>query len=424
MNNALVQTNSSMSYVDARWRWDRACFQLGQEVPDVPVYSLQQANARAILNREWDHHRQTSRSTYKWDHKELFDITVINKLTASDYRSFIIDKLDADVYSPFCSPGIHAVPKEFTQADHIIINCYPWGKTEQDTILINNGEAVERKQVHSIHKWEAQIVMTRTKDGCHFHGITPSGNKHFHSKEFVSTVEYENRRSSSDWKREIIDECSRRLFEGVFKTNDLEEIWLSKDDVIIEKEIDESDESTRYYVAFYYINVEQPTKADVITWKKEALKKEIERARQEGVYRLRNPQRHVNIGRSRSFTVKTPPELKALKTLRDLITERDYRRYLTNGFIMVKGKSGLYYQIFCDNRNIQVWKNNQKAFSICIHTDKSCPPTDHVINCKLLIEFDEQEVWKNGNVSGELGRMMARDNLVDSKWHLVIEGVA
>ena len=132
--------------------------------------------------------------------------------------------------------------------------------------------------------------------------------------------------------------------------------------------------------------------------------------------------RRYNV-RQRPVISNTPAEDKAIKTLRDLISEKEYRRYITNGFIMVQGKSGLYYQVFADQRNIQVWKNNQKQFSICIHTVRECPPTDHVINCKLLIEFDEQEVWKGGNVSGsglgELGRISHDSKIVEDNWNLI-----
>lgn len=89
-------------------------------------------------------------------------------------------------------------------------------------------------------------------------------------------------------------------------------------------------------------------------------------------------------------------ECKALRTLRDLISEKSYRRYITNGFIMVKGKD-CYYQVFRDSRHTRVYQNNKFIKEICINTSKDCPPTDHVINLKLLIEFDEKEFWNSGN---------------------------
>lgn len=108
----------------------------------------------------------------------------------------------------------------------------------------------------------------------------------------------------------------------------------------------------------------------------------------------------VKMGRSRSAVRTTNPnELKAQRTLRDHLTERAFRRYMTNGFIMVQGRSGLYYQIFNDRRHTMVYdKNNRKVGEICINTDSVCPPTDHVINIKTMVELDEISVWKGGNL--------------------------
>jgi hypothetical protein len=92
-------------------------------------------------------------------------------------------------------------------------------------------------------------------------------------------------------------------------------------------------------------------------------------------------------------------EEKARDTLRDMLTEKDWRRYLTNGFIMVRGASGYWYQIFhsyCER--VRVYKDGKRVKDICIHTDRTCPPTDHVINMKVLIEMDEAAMWANGNV--------------------------
>ena len=94
----------------------------------------------------------------------------------------------------------------------------------------------------------------------------------------------------------------------------------------------------------------------------------------------------------------SPEEQRARDFLRDLITERDWRRYVTNGFIMVKGDH-YWYQIFNSGRNIQVYHKGKRTHYICIHTDRTCPPTDHVLNMKLLVEIDERQIWLGGNVS-------------------------
>ena len=95
----------------------------------------------------------------------------------------------------------------------------------------------------------------------------------------------------------------------------------------------------------------------------------------------------------------SPAEQKARDTLRDLLSEADWRGYLTNGFIVVRGPSGRRYQIFRDQRRTVVWGQGRQLATICIHTDAQCPPTDHVLNLKILVELDEDAVWAGGNVT-------------------------
>lgn len=92
-------------------------------------------------------------------------------------------------------------------------------------------------------------------------------------------------------------------------------------------------------------------------------------------------------------------ELKARDCLRDMLSEADWRRYVTNSFLMVRGESGKWYQLFENGERIRVYLKGQYIGSICIHTDGGCPPTDHVIAMKLLIELDEDALWVEGNVS-------------------------
>lgn len=96
---------------------------------------------------------------------------------------------------------------------------------------------------------------------------------------------------------------------------------------------------------------------------------------------------------------KSPSEMKARDTLRDLISERDWRNYVMNGFLMIQGPSGKRYQVFNDQRRIRVFEGRENTYELCIHTDRQCPPTDHVLNLKLFIEFDEDSVWKASNAT-------------------------
>ena len=91
-------------------------------------------------------------------------------------------------------------------------------------------------------------------------------------------------------------------------------------------------------------------------------------------------------------------ELKAQETLRDMISESDWRKYVTNGYVMVKGQSTKWYQVFRDRR-LAVYEGGKKICELCIHS-QNCPPTDHVINMKTLLELDEGAVWAGSNAYG------------------------
>lgn len=88
-------------------------------------------------------------------------------------------------------------------------------------------------------------------------------------------------------------------------------------------------------------------------------------------------------------------EERARNTLRDMLSEADWRRYVTNGFVMVRGPSSRWYQIFRSER-IRVYENNRHTGYLCIHSE-DCPPSDHVIAMKILIEFDEDALWAGAN---------------------------
>ncbi len=93
-----------------------------------------------------------------------------------------------------------------------------------------------------------------------------------------------------------------------------------------------------------------------------------------------------------------PSEQKARESLREILLESEYRRYVTNGFIMVRGPSGRHYQVFRDRRHTEVYYRGKKAYSLCIRTAGECPPSDHVLNLKLRLEYDEESVWTGSNI--------------------------
>ncbi len=93
-------------------------------------------------------------------------------------------------------------------------------------------------------------------------------------------------------------------------------------------------------------------------------------------------------------------EQVAIETLRETITEREFRKYIKYGFVLVKGKSGDTYQVFRNRSHTKVWRNGKVIEEVCvrIRSDQKVPPTDNVIAFKTMIETDEQEFKKIANV--------------------------
>ena len=94
----------------------------------------------------------------------------------------------------------------------------------------------------------------------------------------------------------------------------------------------------------------------------------------------------------------TDAEVKARETLRDIISEADWRRYVTNGYLLIKGASGKVYQVFANHsgRHTKVYEKGACKFELCIHSE-GVPDSDHVLNCMLMIQNDEDDFIKQCN---------------------------
>jgi len=104
--------------------------------------------------------------------------------------------------------------------------------------------------------------------------------------------------------------------------------------------------------------------------------------------------------RNRPIPMKVPEnELTAQETLREYITEKEFRKYLRFGFVCIKGKSGKTYQIFRNRSHTKVWEDGKLIEEICIHIkDSKIPPTDSVIAFRTMIQSSEEDFRKMGNV--------------------------
>lgn len=89
----------------------------------------------------------------------------------------------------------------------------------------------------------------------------------------------------------------------------------------------------------------------------------------------------------------------ALETLREMITEAVFRKYLKYGYVVVKGASGDYYQIFRNRSHTRVWRGGKIIEEVCVRiADTSIPATDSVIAFITMIKASEEDFKKSGNV--------------------------
>lgn len=102
----------------------------------------------------------------------------------------------------------------------------------------------------------------------------------------------------------------------------------------------------------------------------------------------------------RNLRADTEAERTAQDTLRELITEEEFRRYMKHGFILIRGLSGDVYQVFRDQHHTKVWRKGQVVEEVCIRLsgDAKAPPTDNVIAFMTMISADEYAFKRAGNL--------------------------
>ena len=92
-------------------------------------------------------------------------------------------------------------------------------------------------------------------------------------------------------------------------------------------------------------------------------------------------------------------ERRAMDTLREVISEEEFRKYLRYGFVLVRAKSGAVYQIFKNQSHTKVWVGGKMVEEVCIRIkDEAIPRTDRVVALKAIVETSEEEFKKLGNV--------------------------
>jgi len=91
-------------------------------------------------------------------------------------------------------------------------------------------------------------------------------------------------------------------------------------------------------------------------------------------------------------------EAVAMDTLREMISENQYQRYLKYGFVSVQGRSG---DVFLVSRHChtKVLRGGKIVEEVCLYLkgDVATPPTDGVIARLVMIQADEEAFKKAGN---------------------------
>lgn len=87
-------------------------------------------------------------------------------------------------------------------------------------------------------------------------------------------------------------------------------------------------------------------------------------------------------------------EERARQTLRRIIGEQAYKRFIRDGFITVVPKSGLTYRIYPGHGITQVYDRGIMVDRLCVVLQGNFPPTDSLLMRYLLILNDEGEFSK------------------------------
>jgi hypothetical protein len=121
------------------------------------------------------------------------------------------------------------------------------------------------------------------------------------------------------------------------------------------------------------------------------------------------PRHNVRGGDRACFANASPAELVALQLLRKMVKPDVFKHYLKYGFVVVRGPSGLEYQVQRKSHIIRVRDRGREIASLCVYVqDPKIPPTDDVVAKLIIIELDEQDIWKRANVGWRIHEERAR----------------
>jgi hypothetical protein len=92
-------------------------------------------------------------------------------------------------------------------------------------------------------------------------------------------------------------------------------------------------------------------------------------------------------------------EMRARATLRRVVGDEQFKRFLKSGFVTVKGKSGLVYQIKQRTHMVTAYEKGKAVERLCVFLAGEFPPTDQIIVLYLMFLNNETQVRATANIS-------------------------
>jgi hypothetical protein len=93
-----------------------------------------------------------------------------------------------------------------------------------------------------------------------------------------------------------------------------------------------------------------------------------------------------------------PREQAARETLRLILGDEQFFRFLSRGFVVVQNrKSGRTYQMWPGHEMVRVWEKGKCIQRLCVLLEGNFPPTDTLIVRTLMVLNNEEQLWKLAN---------------------------
>lgn len=125
-------------------------------------------------------------------------------------------------------------------------------------------------------------------------------------------------------------------------------------------------------------------------WRSNAIRKDPRQAIRDIIRSQQAPELIViNKGRHSVGHTTDPKEINARQTLRMMIGAEAFRRFLKHGFVSIKAKSGLVYQMYRGHDLTNVYHDGELIERLCVVLSGGYTATDAVIMRYVMIQADE-----------------------------------